>query len=341
MKKYIILSIVILLILLLLPKSVPLILGFLTAIMFEGVVVFLQKKWKSNRLLPVTVIFIGFLSIIGFISYVVVAKLIEQLVYFSNNLPSILAEVNRIIGIYLNKWEIFSANVPKDLILSIESSFYSIEQSLLSATSNLTQSTILLFTSIPHILLEVLVYFISLFLFSYDLPKVKRSLLTWFSDQTKEKILFMYHQLNKAGIGFIKAQFLFSILTFLLAYSGLFILKVDYPILLSIVIMCVDILPVLGTGSVLVPLAVYSFITNSQEVGFGLLLLFLIITVIRRVIEPKVYSSSMGISPLASLISMYLGFQMIGFIGLILGPTVVIIMDTLRKSELIKFQWKI
>jgi sporulation integral membrane protein YtvI len=341
MKKYLVILLLLILVIYLLPKSIPIILALLTAIIFEPLIVYLQNRWKLKRLLSVIIVFILFLSVTGFLGYLVLARLIEQFLYFSSNLPFLLAKLNVLITIYMNQWEVFSATVPKDVIDSIEGSFRSLEDSILNATSNLTQSILVFITTIPQLLIEILVYLIAFFLFSLDLRKLKIQVLSFFSDETREKFLLMYHQLNRAGIGFLKAQLLFSVLTFILAYSGLLLLNVDYPVLLSIVIVFVDILPVLGTGSVLVPYAIYCFITNQQDTGIGLLILFLVITVVRRVIEPKVYSTNMGISPIASLISMYLGFQVLGFLGLILGPVVVIIFDTLKKAGIMKFHLKI
>jgi sporulation integral membrane protein YtvI len=341
MKKYLLLLLLLLLLIFLIPKSIPILLGLLTAILFEPLISSILGRFKIKRVFAVLIVFLLFLSFTGFISYVILAKLIEQLIFFSYNLPFMLAKVNILIGQYIDRWEIFSANVPKDVIQSIEVSFQSLESSILKGTSNLTQSALLFITTIPQILVEILVYYIAVFLFSLDLPRLKIKILNFFSIRTREKFLLITRQLNRAGIGFIKAQLMFSVLTFILAYVGLLILKVEYPILLSIVIVIVDVLPVLGTGSVLVPYAIYCFVTYQQDTGIGLIILFLIITIVRRVIEPKVYSTNMGISPLASLISMYLGFQTLGFLGLILGPTVVIIFDTFKKAGLFKFQFKL
>ncbi|WP_456279114.1 sporulation integral membrane protein YtvI [Bacillus sp. AK128] len=341
MKKFAVILLLLILAIYLLPKSVPIILGLITAIMFEPLVLFLQKRWKVKKVLSVVIVFILFLSVTGFLGYLVFAQLVEQFLYFSKNLPFLLAKLNVIIALYMNQWEVFSATVPKDVIDAIEGSFRSLEDSILSATSTITQSILLFVTTIPELLIEILVYLIAFFLFSLDLRKLKIQILSFFSDETRDKFLLMYHQLNKAGIGFLKAQLLFSLLTFVLAYFGLLLLNVEYTILLSIVIVFVDILPVLGTGSVLVPYAVYCFMTNQQDTGIGLLILFLVITVVRRVIEPKVYSTNMGISPIASLVSMYLGFQVLGFIGLILGPVVVIIYETLKQAGIIKFRFKL
>ncbi|WP_246941652.1 sporulation integral membrane protein YtvI [Bacillus pinisoli] len=341
MKKYLVILLLLALVIYLLPKSIPILLALLTAIFFEPLVIYLQKQWGMKRLVAVIIVFLFFLSGTGFLSYLVLAKLIEQFLFFSKNLPFLLAKLNILMAMYMNQWEVFSATVPKDVIYSIEGSFRSLEDSILNATSSLTQSILVFITTIPQLLIEVLVYLIAFFLFSLELRKMKVQVISFFSHETRDKFLLMYHQLNRAGIGFLKAQLLFSVLTFVLAYGGLLLLKVEYPILLSIVIVFVDILPVLGTGSVLVPYAVYCLITNQQDTGIGLLILFVVITVVRRVIEPKVYSSNMGISPIASLISMYLGFQVLGFLGLILGPVVVIIFDTLKKAGIIKFHFKL
>ncbi|GAA3331144.1 hypothetical protein GCM10020331_086530 [Ectobacillus funiculus] len=93
----------------------------------------------------------------------------------------------------------------------------------------------------------------------------------------------------------------------------------------------------------LVPWAVIAIIQDNQPLGIGLLILFAVITIVRRIIEPKkIYSTSMGISPLAAIISMYIGFKLLGFVGLFLGPTLIIIYDALKKkSGIIQMKFKI
>ena len=99
--------------------------------------------------------------------------------------------------------------------------------------------------------------------------------------------------------------------------------------------------PILGTGSVLVPWAIVAILQSNHFLGIGLLVLFIVITVVRRIVEPKVYSSSLGISPLAALISLYIGFKLLGLMGIFLGPAMVIVYDTLKKANIIKLNFKI
>jgi sporulation integral membrane protein YtvI len=175
---------------------------------------------------------------------------------------------------------------------------------------------------------------------SHELPRLKSKLELYLTEQTRMKVFVVTSELSKAGIGFIKAQIILSLITFFMAFVGLSILQVSYTALLSLLIVIVDILPILGTGSVLVPWAIVAILQGNHFLGIGLIILFLVITVVRRIVEPKVYSSSLGISPLAALISLYIGFKLLGIVGVFLGPAMVIVYDTLKKANVIKMNFK-
>ena len=98
-----------------------------------------------------------------------------------------------------------------------------------------------------------------------------------------------------------------------------------YPLLLAFLIAIIDALPILGTGTVLLPWAVYSAITGNLGLGLGLLVTYIIITVVRQLVEPRIVSSNLGVHPFLTLITMYIGFKIFGLFGLIVGPVVMII----------------
>ena len=97
-------------------------------------------------------------------------------------------------------------------------------------------------------------------------------------------------------------------------------------------------MPILGTGSVLVPWAVVSIIMGNSFLGIGLIILFLVITVFRRMIEPKIIGDSIGIGALSTLISLWVGFELVGVVGIFLGPIVVIVYQAMRKVGLLNFK---
>ncbi|MNI88733.1 hypothetical protein D3C73_1460600 [compost metagenome] len=105
--------------------------------------------------------------------------------------------------------------------------------------------------------------------------------------------------------------------------------------------MFVDLLPVLGTGSVIVPWAIYNMIAGDPRTAIGLLILFIGITVFRRIIEPKIVGDAVGIGALSTLVSLYVGYELVGVIGLFLGPVVVIIYTAMKDAEIIQINIKL
>lgn len=341
-KKWIFLIIVGALLAWFLPYSMPLVLGLFTALLLDGAVKFFEDRFSWNRIYAVTMTFCLFLAAIGLLFYFVIVMLIDQIVIFSKRVPEWVRNFNvEPIKEYLFQWQKVSDNLPPELVDSIESSIDSSKQALIQFASNVAELTLNLLATVPTFMIELIIYFIALFLFSLELPSLKRKATNFLTDKTKAKVELIMRQLSRAGIGFLKAQFLLSFITYMVSFIGLWIIGVKYIAIISLIIVIVDLLPILGTGSALVPWAVFMIINGDNKTGIGLIILFVVITVLRRVIEPKVLSQNLGISPLASLISIYLGFKMLGVIGLIAGPALVIVIETIIRANILKLNFKI
>ena len=341
-KKWLVVFVGVVVGLFLLPYSLPLVFALVSAFLLEGIVQWFIKVIRFSRIQSVITVFIGYVLVLSFIGYATIAIIATQTVTLSENAPAFIKELYRSVFLPLiEKWKFFSKDLPKEMILSIDNTLERSINSLEAFFQGLVQAIINFLTIVPGLLIEFLIYLVALFLISLELPKLKAKLEEYLSEQTKKKLFLVTSQLNKAGIGFIKAQIILSLMTFTMAMVGLTVLDVPYTALLSLLIVVVDILPILGTGSVLVPWAVIAILQDNQFLGIGLIVLFLVITVVRRIIEPKVYSSSLGISPLAALISLYIGYKIMGLAGVFLGPVMVIIYETLRKANIIKINFKL
>ncbi|WP_071459015.1 sporulation integral membrane protein YtvI [Bacillus massilinigeriensis] len=341
-KKWIWTTVLVALVIFLIPYSLPLLFALLTAAMLEGMIQKLITKMRFNRLQAVLTVFTGYVLLIGMVGYNLISITAQQAVSLSQRTPTFVKDFYRSVILPLvGKWEFYSQKLPTDVFLSIEGTIESNVNALDAFLQRVVESLLNFLTSIPVFLIEVLIYLIALFLISLEWPQLKAKLETHLKEQTKNKLYLVTRQLSKAGLGFIKAQVILSAITYIMAFTGLSILKAPYVGLLSILIVIVDILPILGTGSVLVPWAVVAILQNNHFLGIGLIILFVVITVVRRVIEPKIYSTNLGISPLASLISMYIGFKLLGIAGVLIGPTIIIVYDTLRKANIINIKFKI
>lgn len=126
------------------------------------------------------------------------------------------------------------------------------------------------------------------------------------------------------GLGFLKL---------IGAYEGGFILVI------ALLTALVDILPVLGTGTILIPWGVISLFMGRITLGIGLLVLYVIISVIRQIIEPKLVAGHLGLPPVATVVGMYIGLQLFGFIGIFLVPLTLIMLKLLNDQGVVHL-WK-
>ena len=144
-------------------------------------------------------------------------------------------------------------------------------------------------------------------------------------ERARERLSEIGRRLKPAAVGWLRAYLLIFIITFVELFVGLSVLRVQYAFLFAALIALVDILPILGTGTVLIPWAVISFLMKDIRLGVGLLVVFGVITVVREVLEPRIVGKSLGISPVLSLISMYAGLRLFGFFGMIIAPATVVL----------------
>ena len=105
--------------------------------------------------------------------------------------------------------------------------------------------------------------------------------------------------------------------------------NVKYPLLIALITAFVDALPILGSGTVLVPWAIISALDGDINLGIALVVLWIIMCVVRQFIEPKVVSNKLGIHPIFTLIAMYTGFKLLGVIGMLIGPIALIIIKSI------------
>ena len=135
---------------------------------------------------------------------------------------------------------------------------------------------------------------------------------------------------TKKGVkGYFKAQLTLMFMTFIIFSIGLVIVDVEPPLLIGFIISVVDILPVLGSGIVMIPWIIVSFLQGNSHLALGLAMVYVIGTLIRQIIEPKIRGDKIGIRPLFTFLATILGSLIFGPIGIILGPIVAVIIKSI------------
>ncbi len=195
-----------------------------------------------------------------------------------------------------------------------------------SLTASLPQAAVALLKELPSAMLFVIVLLIAAFYFAADGGAIGKGLSFVLPDKWQRALPSLGDKFKKTVTGYVKAYFLIMLLTFCEMLIGLSILGVEYAFIMAIVISVVDILPILGAGTVIVPWAIFSFFTSNTPLGVGLLILYAVTLVIRQLAEPKIVGGALGIHPLATLASVYIGLRFLGFLGIFIGPMVALLL---------------
>jgi sporulation integral membrane protein YtvI len=134
--------------------------------------------------------------------------------------------------------------------------------------------------------------------------------------------------------GYLKAQAILIIVSFVISLIGLYILKffgfnIEFPLMIALGIGFVDALPILGSGTVMIPWAIFSGLDGDLKLGIAIIILWVIMSVVRQFIEPRIVSGQIGIHPIFTLIAMYTGFRFIGVMGMLIGPIILIVLKNI------------
>lgn len=337
------LLILVLIAIFILPVSIPIILALLTALLFEPLVKLTELKFKCKRKVSVISVYIFIVAMLAIIIYYTVTSLIGRIIQFTKDAPEYL---NKLSGVWIdfqNKIFLYTSGLPEDVVKSMQNGFNDIlnsfRDSLLSFFNS--EKIVSLASEIPNFLVSLIVFMIALFLFMLELPELKAMVFRHLTMDTAKKVRYMTVKLNSVIFGFMKAQLLVSFIILAVAFVGLLFIAPKYALIMSIVIWIIDVIPILGSIIVLAPWALYQFVSGDIAMGTKLTILAIVLLVIRRTIEPKVMGNQIGLSPLPTLIGMFIGLKLFGVLGFFIGPMIVILFNTAREAGIIKLNFKL
>jgi sporulation integral membrane protein YtvI len=319
----------------------PFIIGFFIALLLKPIVSFIHKNIGHNRkiisIIIIIIVYLGLFFIVGFGVMKLITILVDVFIglpdYYNHTvlpfiatvsewlqdaLPAVDEEVNGMLSEY-----------SQTLLDSIGSIVSSLSQAALGWITGIARS-------IPSIVASIFFIIISSVFFVLDFQKIVTTLVELLP-KSKRPIIFEFkNTLYDVIFKYLKSYFILMSMTFVELSIGLTLLKVENAIGLAFLIALVDILPVLGTGSVMIPWAVLTLFQGDVHFAAWLFLIYIFITVVRNVVEPKVLSTQIGLHPLVTLVSMYVGARLFGVGGLFGFPISIAIITILHKNGSIK-----
>ncbi len=174
----------------------------------------------------------------------------------------------------------------------------------------------------PSAVIFISFMFVSMFYISHDYEKICKFLMMQLSEKTLDTFDETKSIITSTAYELFKAYFLLTFITFLQLLIGFVIIGIDYATLLAAVICFIDLLPILGTGTVIIPWAGICFIIGDIKTSIGLIVLYASITLFRQLAQPKIIGSNVGLPPLISLISIFAGLKIMGVLGILIFPLI-------------------
>ncbi|MBY0099025.1 sporulation integral membrane protein YtvI [Mesobacillus maritimus] len=329
----------------------PFIIGLLIAFFLNPIVNFFEKKARLPRGFAVLLSLLLIFSVFAGLITLLVVEIVAGAEYLSKVVPNHVQTLITYIEIFFAAQVIPLYNQLSGLFMNLETgqqdtileNIQNVGTQVGTTLGNFIQG---FFENIPAIIgwfpsaATVIIFsLLGTFFISKDWYRLSTMGNRFLPKKAKASGKTVFADLKRALFGFVTAQVTLISITAITILIGLLILKVDYAITIALVTGLVDIVPYLGTGAIFVPWIIFEAVAGEMHLAIGLGILYLVVLVQRQLMEPKVLSSNIGIDPLATLIALFVGYKLMGFVGLIVGPVVLVIINTLHRANVFHDLW--
>lgn len=331
---------VLLLCIFLLPRVIvffmPFVIGWIISLMAAPLARFLEEKLKIRRKAVSAFVIIMVLAAVVLLVYGVCAKLFNEAVGFASELPNLWNRLETEFDRIGNNLDVFYRRLPVDiqekliLIGNELGNFFSdfignIGTPTFNAVGNIARR-------LPDIFMAVIMTLLSSYFFVADKASLSGFMKKYMPVSVYYRFELVKMSLQSAIGGYFKAQFKIEIWVYIIVLIGLTILNVNYAFLIAFGIALLDLLPVFGTGTVMVPWAVICILSGEYKMAVGLLIIWGVGQLVRQLIQPKIMGDSIGFAPIPTLFLLYIGYKLAGVMGMIVVLPIGIIFINLYEK---------
>ena len=315
----------------------PFLLAGLLAALIRPMAKFLERKCKFPQKVAAIILLLLFLLITSSLIFVGCERLIWEIQKLSDDVTSNSGEWSGKLSGIIDTITRLSEHIPFLKQMKTDNSLTAfwaqvdaklaeiISDTLTRWSGRIPEVITAVIRALPGALIFLLTFLIAAFYLCADGQELVEKVSALLPTPMHQRITQWKTQLCHMGSKYLRAYFLLFLLTFLQLLVGLSILHRPYTVLPAFIIALVDILPVLGISTVLVPWGIFELIRGNVALGTGLLVLCAIMLLIRQLIEPRIIGKSLGLHPLTTLFAAYVGLQLFGLFGMLLGPAVAMV----------------
>ena len=329
-------SLLFLLLAYLMPYIRPFVLGAIIALISQPVSRFMMKRFKLGRKVSGAIsAFLIWLIGIGLIVSAI-AVIVNEIINMASMMSGIIDYVNSELPKLIDKLTSYYNSLDPSLVSTLKSSLSTLFSGSMSLAKSMMNYLLNFAKSLPGTIMTIVFSLLSGIYLSIDMPKIKKAFLSLFSKSRGMKVKDIVFESNRTLGRYFLSYFVIYAMTFMETYIGSKILGIKYAAVLSLTTTVSDLLPILGPGTVLVPTGIIYLLGGRYARGIGVVILYLAITAIRQVVEPKIVSSNIGVHPLAIIMAIFIGIKAHGFSGMIFTVFFVIFYCVLHKVGVLR-----
>lgn len=304
----------------------PFVLAWIISLIANPLIRFLEQKVKIVRkhssILLVVLVLAGIIALFYFgISWV-----IREAIYFMKDWPNIWKGIQVEMEHVMMRIQPLLERLPDPIQLRIDGIINNLGDWLSSFISQISVPTIEIagdvVSKIPGIVVNIFITILSSYFFLADKEKIGEFFGRLIPKSVQHYLNLMKAKCRELIGGYFMAQFRIMFVIFIILMIGFAILGVSYYGLVAFLVAFLDMLPVFGTGTILIPWAVIKLVLGDYYTAVGMIIIYLVTQGVRQLIQPKIVGDSMGLDPMATLVFMYLGFKFQGVAGMILAVPV-------------------
>ena len=322
---------------------IPFITSYFVSLLVNPMADGLQKRFRLPRGASAVLVIVLTVGVIGGIVSGIVWKIVDELKGIYEDFPNIYTNIRltwyevttSFSGIWNNLPEVIreAANGMYAQVMDWIANF--------AKNTNVVEFAGNFAKKLPSVFISIIVFLISLYFMVSDSETVSKAVRHPFKNDFLEKAAKLKLEIKRYVGGYVKAQLVIICIAFTILMIGLLLMRVKYALVIALATALVDALPFFGSGTVLIPWAVVSLVSGNVSFGIRLLIIYLSVVLMRQFIEPKIVSKNVGMHPLLTLMSMYIGYRIFSIGGMILGPLVLMMTISFYKvgifDEPIKF----
>ena len=292
----------------------PFVIAWIVVLMIQPVVTLICRNTHITRKIISVVLVLFVLITFGFIAFTISERLLYELKAIIDKLSYSTDEILDTVFDFVY--------IDHDLF----------KNALTSISAKIPEWIGKVFNTLPNAVFFTIILVMAAFYICADFNAINKFISMQLPKRVVDFLTEVKTHLKSTGLKYIRAYSLLIIITFFQLLIGLSILKIEYSFTIALITAALDVLPVIGVGTILIPWSVVLLISGDYYIGFGLLIIFCVVSLIRQLIEPKIVGRSIGLNPLVTLISMYAGYKIFGFAGMLAMPVCAIIIKNLNDS---------